>query len=186
MKLPEEVFIAGVVATGDSIVIFLDGRFIFFCSWLDSTAKYAADYAHCCPTNSAHSFVPGPNSHGSRFSRDVDLGEVNLLLLTSRPAFANHTRFFVEMCRLRIYAVCSSLSVVLGEHGESQMINARDLRKGKLVMHEGDLYVVHEAPLRDQGERWNIHAGPSSRISSRGNMTDVRFRVDETGGSSLR
>ncbi len=58
------------------------------------------------------------------------------------------------------------------------MISARDLRKGKLVIHERELYVVHEARYVTKGKGGTYMQAKLRHFKNK-NLTDVRFRVDE-------
>lgn len=58
------------------------------------------------------------------------------------------------------------------------MINARDLRKGKLVIHDGELFRVHEARYVTKG-KGGTYMQAKLKNFKQGNIVDVRFRVDE-------
>ena len=56
-------------------------------------------------------------------------------------------------------------------------LNARDLRKGKMVLHEGELYRVHEARYVTKG-KGGTYMQAKLKNFKQGNIIDVRFRVD--------
>jgi elongation factor P len=60
----------------------------------------------------------------------------------------------------------------------NSMINARDLRKGKMVVREGELYRVHEARYVTKG-KGGTYMQAKLRSIKQGIMVDVRYRVDE-------
>lgn len=58
------------------------------------------------------------------------------------------------------------------------MIKAVDLRKGKTIIHDGDLFVVHEASHVAKG---NKRSYMQARLKNfkQGNLIEVRFSVDD-------
>ncbi len=58
------------------------------------------------------------------------------------------------------------------------MIKAVDLRKGKTIMHDGDLFIVHEASHVAKGNK-RSYMQARLRNFKQGNLIDVRFSVDE-------
>jgi len=58
------------------------------------------------------------------------------------------------------------------------MIKAVDLRKGKTILHEGQLHVVHEAQHVAKGNKRSYMQARLKNLKS-GSMTDVRFNVDD-------
>lgn len=58
------------------------------------------------------------------------------------------------------------------------MIKATDLRKGRSCLHEGELYVVHEARHVAKGNKRSYMQVKLKHYKS-GNIQDVRFRVDD-------
>ncbi len=58
------------------------------------------------------------------------------------------------------------------------MLKAVDLRKGKTVMYEGDLYVVHEASHVAKGNKRSYMQVKLKNIKA-GNIQEVRFSVDD-------
>jgi elongation factor P len=58
------------------------------------------------------------------------------------------------------------------------MLKAVDLRKGKLVNHENELYVVHSAQHVAKGNK-RSYIQASLKSVKRGTLTDVRFSVDD-------
>jgi elongation factor P len=66
-----------------------------------------------------------------------------------------------------------------GESEESAMIKAVDLRKGKTVLYEGQLYVVHDAQHVAKGNK-RSYMQVKLKSFKQGNIIDQRFRVDET------
>ncbi|HRX84682.1 MAG TPA: elongation factor P [Phycisphaerae bacterium] len=59
------------------------------------------------------------------------------------------------------------------------MIKAVDLRKGKTVLYEGQLYVVHDAQHVAKGNK-RSYMQAKLKSFKQGNVIDVRFRVDDT------
>ena len=58
------------------------------------------------------------------------------------------------------------------------MIKAVDLRKGKTIIHEGELCVVHEAQHVAKGNKRSYMQAKVKNLKS-GSMSDVRFSVDD-------
>lgn len=58
------------------------------------------------------------------------------------------------------------------------MIKAVDLRKGKTILHQGQLAVVHEASHVAKGNK-RSYMQTKIKILKSGNITEVRFRVDD-------
>lgn len=59
------------------------------------------------------------------------------------------------------------------------MIKAVELRKGKTVLYEGELFVVHDAQHVAKGNKRSYMQAKLKNFKQ-GNIIDVRFRVDET------
>jgi len=59
------------------------------------------------------------------------------------------------------------------------MIKAVDLRKGKTVLYEGQLFVVHDAQHVAKGNKRSYMQAKLKNFKQ-GNVIDVRFRVDDT------
>jgi len=58
------------------------------------------------------------------------------------------------------------------------MIKAVDLRKGKTIIHEGELSIVHEAQHVAKGNKRSYMQAKIKNFKT-GTITDVRFSVDE-------
>ena len=58
------------------------------------------------------------------------------------------------------------------------MLKAGDLRKGKTIIHEGELAVVHEANHVAKGNKRSYMRTKIKNLRT-GTMTEVRFRVDD-------
>ena len=58
------------------------------------------------------------------------------------------------------------------------MIRAVELRKGRTILHEGNLVVVHEVTHVAKGNKASLMQAKLKNLKT-GVMTDVRFRVDE-------
>jgi len=58
------------------------------------------------------------------------------------------------------------------------MIKAVELRKGRTVIYEGDIYVVHEAQHVAKGNKRSYMQTKLKNLQS-GQILDVRFRVDD-------
>lgn len=58
------------------------------------------------------------------------------------------------------------------------MIKAVDLRKGKTILHEGELYVVHDAQHVAKGNKRSYMQAKLKNFKQ-GNVIDVRFSVDD-------
>ncbi len=58
------------------------------------------------------------------------------------------------------------------------MIKAVDLRKGKTIMHDGDLYIVHDAQHVAKGNKRSYMQAKLKNFKA-GNVIDVRFNVDD-------
>ena len=58
------------------------------------------------------------------------------------------------------------------------MLKAVDLRKGKTIIYEGSLYIVHECAHVAKGNKRSYMQAKLKEFKS-GVMTDVRFTVDE-------
>jgi elongation factor P len=58
------------------------------------------------------------------------------------------------------------------------MIKAFDLKKGKIIMHEGDLYSVHEVSIMAKGN-WRSSMQVKLRNIKTGRMIDNRFATDD-------
>lgn len=58
------------------------------------------------------------------------------------------------------------------------MINARDLRKGKTVTYEADIYIVHESHHVAKGNKRSYMQTKLKNLKT-GIMRDVRFNVDD-------
>ncbi len=58
------------------------------------------------------------------------------------------------------------------------MIKARDLRKGKVCLYEGELYVCHDNKHVTKGNKRSYMQAKLKNIKS-GQVIDVRFRVDD-------
>lgn len=58
------------------------------------------------------------------------------------------------------------------------MIKAMDLRKGKVISHENELYTVHTAQHVAKGNKRSYIQAKLKSLKS-GNLTDVRFSVDD-------
>lgn len=58
------------------------------------------------------------------------------------------------------------------------MLKAIDLRKGKTIVHEGDLFVVHEIQHVAKGNKRSYMQSKLKNLRS-GTMVEVRFTVDE-------
>jgi elongation factor P len=58
------------------------------------------------------------------------------------------------------------------------MIKAMELRKGKLVSHEGTLYTVHSAQHVAKGNKRSYIQAKLKAVKT-GNLQDVRFSVDD-------
>lgn len=58
------------------------------------------------------------------------------------------------------------------------MIKANDLRKGKLVSHDGQLYTVHTAQHVAKGNKRSYIQAKLKALKG-GNLIDVRFSVDD-------
>lgn len=58
------------------------------------------------------------------------------------------------------------------------MVKAIDLRKGQAVMHEGQLWIVHEASRVAKGN-WRSYMAVKLKSFKQGNVVDFRFRMDE-------
>lgn len=58
------------------------------------------------------------------------------------------------------------------------MIKAVDLRKGKTILYEGQLHLVHEAQHVAKGNKRSYMQARLKNLKS-GSMTDVRFNVDD-------
>ena len=58
------------------------------------------------------------------------------------------------------------------------MIKAVDLRKGKTIMHEGELFIVHDAQHVAKGNKRSYMQAKLKNFKS-GSVIDVRFSVDD-------
>jgi len=58
------------------------------------------------------------------------------------------------------------------------MIKAVDLRKGKTILHEGELFIVHEAQHVAKGNKRSYMQTKLKNFKT-GNTTDVRYSVDD-------
>jgi elongation factor P len=58
------------------------------------------------------------------------------------------------------------------------MIKAVDLRKGKTILHEGELYIVHDAQHVAKGNKRSYMQAKLKNFKQ-GNVIDVRFSVDD-------
>jgi len=58
------------------------------------------------------------------------------------------------------------------------MIKAVDLRKGKTILHEGELYIVHDAQHVAKGNK-RSYMQTKLKNFKQGNVVDVRFSVDD-------
>jgi elongation factor P len=58
------------------------------------------------------------------------------------------------------------------------MIKAFDLKKGKIITHEGELYSVHSVSIMSKGN-WRSYMQVKLRGVKTGRMTDVRFSTDD-------
>ena len=58
------------------------------------------------------------------------------------------------------------------------MISARDLRKGRTCIHEGQLYICHECRHVAKGNKRSYMQARLKHFKS-GSILDVRFRVDD-------
>jgi elongation factor P len=58
------------------------------------------------------------------------------------------------------------------------MIKAVDLRKGKTVLHDGQLFIVHDAQHVAKGNK-RSYMQVKLKNFKQGNVIDVRFRVDD-------
>lgn len=58
------------------------------------------------------------------------------------------------------------------------MIKAVDLRKGKTILHEGELYIVHDAQHVAKGNKRSYMQAKLKNFKQ-GNVVDVRFSVDD-------
>lgn len=58
------------------------------------------------------------------------------------------------------------------------MIKAVDLRKGKTILYENDLWVVHDCQHVAKGNKRSYMQAKVKNLKS-GNMSDVRFSVDD-------
>ena len=58
------------------------------------------------------------------------------------------------------------------------MIKASELKKGKLVTHEGEYYTVHTIQLVSKGN-WRSYIQSKLKSIKTGNLLDVRFNVDD-------
>lgn len=58
------------------------------------------------------------------------------------------------------------------------MIKAVDLRKGKTILHEGELFIVHDAQHVAKGNKRSYMQAKLKNFKQ-GNVVDVRFSVDD-------
>lgn len=58
------------------------------------------------------------------------------------------------------------------------MIKASELKKGRLVSHEGEFYTVHTMQLVSKGN-WRSYVQTKLKSIKTGNLLDVRFNVDD-------
>ncbi len=58
------------------------------------------------------------------------------------------------------------------------MVKASDMRKGMAVLHEGQLWIVHEAQRVAKGN-WRSYMAVKLKNFKQGNVVDFRFRMDE-------
>jgi elongation factor P len=58
------------------------------------------------------------------------------------------------------------------------MIKAVDIRKGKTILHDGDLYIVHDASHVAKGNKRSYMQVKLKHFKA-GNVIDVRFNVDD-------
>jgi elongation factor P len=58
------------------------------------------------------------------------------------------------------------------------MMKAVDLRKGKTIMHEGELFIVHDSQHVAKGNK-RSYMQVKLKNFKQGNVVDVRFRVDD-------
>ena len=59
------------------------------------------------------------------------------------------------------------------------MIRAADLRKGRAVLHEDNIWIVHECQHVAKGNKRSYMQAKLKNMQS-GQLVDVRFRVDDT------
>jgi len=67
---------------------------------------------------------------------------------------------------------------VFGWRHERTMIKAGDLRKGRTVTHNNELYIVHEAQHMSKGN-WRSYMQVKLKNMKSGQILDVRFRMDD-------
>jgi len=58
------------------------------------------------------------------------------------------------------------------------MVKAIDLRKGQVIMHEGQMWIVHESQRVAKGN-WRSYMSVKLKNFRAGNIVDFRFRMDE-------
>lgn len=58
------------------------------------------------------------------------------------------------------------------------MIKAFDLKKGKVILHQGELYTVHEVTIMAKGN-WRSYMQVKLRHLKTGRMVDDRFSTDD-------
>jgi elongation factor P len=58
------------------------------------------------------------------------------------------------------------------------MIKAIDMRAGQVILHEGQLWIVHESQRVAKGN-WRSYMAVKLKNFKRGNVVDFRFRMDE-------
>jgi elongation factor P len=58
------------------------------------------------------------------------------------------------------------------------MVKAVDIREGQAIMHEGQLWIVHESQRVAKGN-WRSYMAVKLKNFKRGNVVDFRFRMDE-------
>jgi elongation factor P len=64
------------------------------------------------------------------------------------------------------------------DQGSVVMLKAVDLRKGKTVLHEGELFIVHDAQHVAKGNK-RSYMQVKLKNFKQGNVIDVRFSVDD-------
>lgn len=58
------------------------------------------------------------------------------------------------------------------------MVKAIDLREGQVILHDGQLWIVHESQRVAKGN-WRSYMAVKLKNFKRGNVVDFRFRMDE-------
>lgn len=58
------------------------------------------------------------------------------------------------------------------------MVKASDLKKGRLISHEGEYYTVHTIQLVSKGN-WRSYVQAKLKSVKTGNVIDARFNVDD-------